>query len=793
MPFSNATEARTAITNPNVSNGSLPLFGNNSLLNNTTVFYTNEARTSLAPAGNYVVITNFKSFFVTLGGNGMMTTTPVEIMQGTDTSWVEDRIWQGNTLVANTGSVGGTNMVLSGTSLTDNFWTSRPYPSGQKRWAINNGTINNSSLTNIDLSDMAGFDMILYTGEWGSVNNTTGFTAHNYISAFIHLAPPAGRTGIDGNKFYYFKPDYWIPRNDFDGVSYFRRCPTFDPVKDNQGREKVFTNRTTPYLDLVNINTHTDRSSTRRLKGESLSYRMSTPFIYRKNFNGASFNETWAGTDRYYYTGEGFLLDAVGRAYSIGLADKNYWSTSTIKTDIENNPSMFLTWGQRIRAMLESMLVADTNDWFTGSYAGISYSEANPYRWNSTAFFPGTDSTRSVQQNLAALFYLTDNSTGALNPNNAQIFEMNFENADPARFSQSAGTAFNNAVARMTFWAENEEPLCNGAARTKFAIYAGAPYIRSFGGNPTIVNGWKFLNSSNLTSSQLYSDYNNFYIGSANYNTLDLQYWYIGAINCMQYFFCSNYQYQLNNTWYFYNMLHSYDINKKIIAQVLGTTNNDKRVCGYNWRQMDVVSETDYSFQERLYVSYSGNIAGERPDASPAFLQSYAVWGMAYCDGATFWDDWVLIGEERQAVYDLSVSQGRDMVFDQQILNNYIGNVTSVGKGAHDWSYIGHLQVAQNRDIVEAATSWLVPDYKKNGTYTSGTGNYPVSLYANQTAISKYKLSADGTEALVIIMNPFNNGYTKETHTLRLPAKGNYEFTVDTWGTFTTVMRLKNL
>jgi hypothetical protein len=792
MAFANATEARTAITDPNVSNGSVPLFGNNSLLNNTTIFYTNEARTSLAPAGNYVVLTNFKSYFITLGGNGMMTTNPTEIMQGTDnTNWVEDRIWQGNTLVANTGSVGGTNMSLSGTSLTDSYWTSRPYPSGQKRWAINNGVINNTALTNINLSDMAGFDMILYTGEWGSVNQGTGFTTNNYISAFVHLAPPAGRTGIDGNKFYYFKPDYWIPRNDFDGVSYFRRCPTFDTVKDNQGRKKLFSNRTTPYLDLVNKTTHTDRSSTRRLKGESLSYRMSTPYIYRKSFNGASFNETWAATQRYFFTSEGMLLDAVGRAYSFGFPDPNYWNASTIKTDIENNPSMFLTWGQRTRAMLESMLVADTNEYYTGSYAGISYQTANPYQWNSTAFFPGSNSTRSVQQNLCALYYLTDNSTGALNPNNAEIYEMNFENVDPCRFSKNAGTAFNNAVNKINEWASGE-PLCDNAARTKFAIYAGGPYLRQYVGNPSVVNGWENLNTSNLTSSQLYNDYNNFYVGSASYTTLELQDWYIGAINCFQVFYCTNYQYQLNNPWYFYNNVHSYDINKKIIAQVLGTTNNDKRVCGYSWRMMDINTGTDYGFQ-RQYVSYSGNIAGQRPDASPSFLQSSTVWGMGYADGINFWDEATFIGEERQEIYNLSQSLGTDMMFNEQIINNYIGLSTSVGKAVHDWSYIGHLQIAQNRDIVEAATSWLTPDYKKNGTYTSGTGNYPVSLYANQTALSKYKLSADGTEALVLIISPFNNGYTKETHTLRLPAKGNYEFTVDTWGTFTTVMRLKNL
>ena len=130
---------------------------------------------------------------------------------------------------------------------------------------------------------------------------------------------------------------------------------------------------------------------------------------------------------------------------------------------------------------------------------------------------------------------------------------------------------------------------------------------------------------------------------------------------------------------------------------------------------------------------------------------------------------------------------------DFQVISSYCGDITLIGKSNVDWVYAGYLQVAQNKDIVEANTSWLVPGVYKNSNFTTGTGNYPVSLYANQVPLCRYKLSADETEALVIITNPFNNGYTKQTHTVQLPAKNNYTFTVDTWGTYTTVMRLKNL
>jgi hypothetical protein len=59
--------------------------------------------------------------------------------------------------------------------------------------------------------------------------------------------------------------------------------------------------------------------------------------------------------------------------------------------------------------------------------------------------------------------------------------------------------------------------------------------------------------------------------------------------------------------------------------------------------------------------------------------------------------------------------------------------------------------------------------------------------------IVTYKLSADGTEALMLVISPFNNGYTKQTHRVRLPTKDNREFLVDTWGNYTSVIRIKNL
>jgi hypothetical protein len=122
------------------------------------------------------------------------------------------------------------------------------------------------------------------------------------------------------------------------------------------------------------------------------------------------------------------------------------------------------------------------------------------------------------------------------------------------------------------------------------------------------------------------------------------------------------------------------------------------------------------------------------------------------------------------------------------------GDSTWLGKSSLDWAYIGYLHAKQNEDIISANTEWLVPDLSiGGGSWTTGTQNYPISLYNNSRPICRYKLSQDGTEALVLIYNGFNNGYTKDTFTFRLPAKSNYEFTADVWGNYTSVIRIKNL
>jgi hypothetical protein len=195
---------------------------------------------------------------------------------------------------------------------------------------------------------------------------------------------------------------------------------------------------------------------------------------------------------------------------------------------------------------------------------------------------------------------------------------------------------------------------------------------------------------------------------------------------------------------------------------------------------------------QRKEVRLNGNIRftdRNRLEVCPSQMYNFGIWGMCYCDGLFMWYQSTIGEEVTSARYDRDVNGLTDDASDAKW-----GDTSGVGKSSLDWPYIGYLHAKQNEDIISANTSWLVPNISLGGgSWTSGTADYPVSLYNQQRPIARYKLNAAGTEALILIYNGFSNGYTKSTFTLRLPAKSNYEFTADTWGNFTSVIRLKNL
>ena len=812
MAFSSITDARSKILDTTIDVDSQILYANNSLLDSSTIFYTNVEKTNLAPAGNYVIPTQFKSYYVTLDSFGKIVGTKTEfITTGNDSTWADGTIMnfsgdsglQFDNGLDITYSLNSTSYLLS-----DTTWSS------SRRWLIENGVISNSNLTDINLSDMKGYDLVIRNGNWGTIYGQPGFESGLLLSSTIHIAADPSRITNAGNVYYYFRPDYMIPKTDQEYPTFFRRMPDVLPIYDKNGIKKEFAVLANPLFDCVvkDSGTFTNGGSgavsrtfrNPRRQNKGLTKRKPTGFVNFVNGQVSGVNSNFYTTieggvataniaelvpiaDRLYHHADTFIRTGTAYVKSGGAtSDPNYITDSLIDA----------SW---CCAVLESLLITDPTErstWaFNNGTINKTYAEVNPYQW-TTAINSGTGHYDiSPANQYLGMFRPLNPSPNTVNNNHAAIIEHDGEAFIGAgRKRLNTGLALDGLFASCKAYSIANNWALDGAVIPKFSIYGEGIYQSGFFGGGTA--GWNYVDPSvsmaTAKTTQLYSDYHNYYINGsigrtslANYNAF-----YEGAKNSWGFFYISSYLNTMVTKWYFYSVVHNYDITKKVLGQILSTDDAKiKRASPYSWRYMEPLPYfSDFNY-ERKGFEY-GTYIGAKPTNCASHFQSLAVWGFAYCDGLNMWDDPNPMGGE----------YNHGPCNDINYPNFYygFGNLMELDNGLYDWMYIGYWQVLQNKDIVEANTEWTKTELKIDSTtWTSNTDtnttNYPIMLYNQQRPISAYKLSASGTEALLIITNPFNNGYTKATHTVRLPTKGNQQFDVDTWGNYTTVVRLKNL
>lgn len=763
MAYSSLIDARTKVTNPRVENTSVKLYASNSSFDLNTIFYTNEAKTTLAPANNYVVPTNYLTYYITIGNNGRMTVEPQELMQGTDVSWVEDRLKDGDNLVSNTLNVGGTSLSLNGSSLTDAVWDSRPYNTS-KKWIIDVGTLNSTPITNIDLSAMKGYDLRLVTGQYNNNAFVGDGNGINTTTAIIHLAPDVNRQHIVGNKTYYFCPDYWIPNVTHNTPSYFRRMPDITPIQNEKGADKKWVDMAVPLMDILYTGSHAVRTSTRLNKGITESTDINTQWSY---------NQLIPRDRKLHFDGDLVFRGAVSYA----------WGVDFHTVDLSE------MWQHRTTALLLAHDVPENqrSSWvYSGGGFTYTYAQANPYQW-TTAWGSGTAGEGLTGRMLG---YFVENQ-----PFNSIHFEYDFEHLSPSLFVEAAGIAwnkcFNAALAKVQALKNDNVPLYIDWVIPQFSNYGNGIYQSRYISAPGF--GWESMEpGSSITPTRLYSDYHDYYInGTISYAQTGVYYpWFKGALENYKYHYVTNYQLRMKAEFQVYSIVHNTDITKKMLEELLGP-NHDRLACGYFWYKQEPIEGSDFGFA-RKETNINGAVRftdRNRLEVCPSLMYAMAVWCMCYADGLFMWYQSVVGEEIGTARLDRETNSINDDNFDAKW-----GDTTWLGKNSLDWAYVGYLHAKQNEDIISATTLWLVPDLSLGGgNWTTGTANYPVSLYNNSRPICRYKLSTDGTEALVLIYNGFNNGYTKDTFTFRLPAKSNYEFTADVWGNYTTVIRIKNL
>ena len=833
MAFSNINDARTKLKDTETDVDSQILYANNNLLDSTTIFYTNSAKTILASAGNYVIPTQFKTYYVTLGSDGKIVTDSKKELTAMETgsTWEADATWVDYSIMNYTGDQGvqmandrGVSYTLDSTSLllTDTTWESN------KRWVIDSGVISTSPITNINLSAMKGYDLVIRSGYWGSVNGITGFVNDLLFSSIIHIAADSNRRligtlsngGDDIRINYYFRPDYWIPKLNKEYPSFFRRMPDTLPIYDRSGIKKEWISMTNMLLDCVVKDSGTPGSTSRTFrnpKRQNKGYTKMKP-AYLKNLvygEVSQLNSNYLMIKETDGSNSNNITQIVPIAQRLKHDGDDFWIASpasfikNLRTGdgtINGNNSIHESW---CCALLESLLITNPTErtsWqFSNSWLTISYENINPYHWTTVPNEGLNYLNIAPANNFLKFFRPTNSGYNTLNYDHATNVEFDAEKFIGVGMTRKeVGLSIDSIWANCKTYSIAQGWYASGSeVFPVLSNYANSIYLPGYFGADE--SGWNYVDPSytvaQVKTKPLYYDYHNYYInGSVNRSTMiNFHVFYEGAKNSYGLFAVTDYLKQMVTKWFYYNLVHSYDISKKLLLEICGTElAKQKRVIGYAWRLHETVNYlSDFRFEEKGYDYWDGTYGTfktQRPVNPPSHNQSLAVWSFAYMDGLYQWDDPNCIGGEYN--HGFNWIEG-DPAPIQDNFYGY-GSVFELDNGCYDWYHIGYWQVMQNKDIVGADTPWLKPELKIDSTtWTSNTdadtSNYPVMLYNRQRPISAYKMSADGTEALLIMTSPFNNGYTKENFTVRLPAKSYQEFSIDVWGNYTTVVRLKGL
>jgi hypothetical protein len=84
--------------------------------------------------------------------------------------------------------------------------------------------------------------------------------------------------------------------------------------------------------------------------------------------------------------------------------------------------------------------------------------------------------------------------------------------------------------------------------------------------------------------------------------------------------------------------------------------------------------------------------------------------------------------------------------------------------GFYNFHVLGMWQASRNKDIIEAATPWEMPEVRtdRNKTWRTGDERYPSYVNYHKEPLVRSKLSADGKTLLLVACNPHNRGVEQD-------------------------------
>ena len=841
MAYSSYIQAKERVTNPRLDNSSSILYASDNFFTLGTTFYTNASKSVLAPAGNYVIPTHYKTYYATIGSNGRFTTQPLELMTGSfDYNWVDSTGYaaSGSTRMDLTSSYWDGTESLPWVSLklslsqsaggriylSDDYWDTTvarfrsPFDGGFKSYLIENGKWHSAggssgpsdkgfvskSLKNLDITDMKGYDLRVLIGEYHTGSNRAfystdapeyswGCAPGSITQGTVHLAADPDRVVTTGSLTYTFRADYWYANENYETPSYYRRMPDVKPIKDKWGNNKLFNDMAGPINDIQPVSNGVApfdfsgplRIGTWKNKGITEKGRVSLkrqPIFDGGWYTEPDFDSSTGPVGKFQFGNDGPVRSAIGTA-------------------IPGIP----TWpdGQQIPAMMVSLMVDDVT-WQYGSYGGFRYNYVNPYHWTTEI----NSGTAYQNQGPANQFIAYLGKAGGYDGTSPNLYLTDHIEEDYETLNGTSdyyvGLSFKRCWDSVVAYGLATAQIPTKSRFPKWSWYAGGIYnSHKFGQEG---QGWYYFGTgSNVRESyDLYKDYDQFYISSSRTVQQQFPYsMYLGFGEYVKYSYISNYFNDAQEPWFIYCLVHNYDITRKAINEFYNeATASTMQACGYLWRRHEPVAGTEiyYKRDGTNYINWLPGTAGNpgsRAYLMPSILQSYAVWCMAYADGMFMWEAGPIGSDDNRAAdwywKNYYGWDGSEYTSVTGMIFFAYGDMSHIDNSGMDWLYAGYLQIVQHKDIIEANTPWVKPEVYWNNEWKTGKYNYPIYLYNREAPISAYKLSADGTEALIITQHGCNVGYTKTDFTLRLPTKNNKEFLVSTWGNYTSVIRVKNL
>ncbi len=204
------------------------------------------------------------------------------------------------------------------------------------------------------------------------------------------------------------------------------------------------------------------------------------------------------------------------------------------------------------------------------------------------------------------------------------------------------------------------------------------------------------------------------------------------------------------------------------------------------WIQVEFVD--GYPLSQYRFTDAQGRTRREDLKHQVPASATYALSLFGHCvmDGLQCWEVGTRYSEELADYSDWRIDEPivkRTINGTEATLNYYLKYF-----GFYNVHVLGMWQASQNRDIIEAATTWEMPEVEtsKGRVWRVGDERYPSYVNFYKEPLVRTKLSADGRTLLVLACNPHNQGI--EQVQVRRPGGGE-EYAFELVGDYPLIKR----